>query len=127
MKALIQTLAVARHLSFRHAAKVLGTSQSSVSARIKALEEELGVILFERNTRGVRLTDAGRRFVAQVDNALEILNAAVTTAGNSAQGHEGELRLGVHSLLPGGFLDRLLGRFHLSSFLHPLFSCWSLS
>ena len=58
MVALIQALAVAEYLSFSRAAKSLGVSQSSVSARIKALEEDLGILLFERNTRGVRLTEA---------------------------------------------------------------------
>ncbi|CAD0216691.1 HTH-type transcriptional regulator HdfR [Rhizobium rhizogenes] len=66
MVALIQTLAVAEYLSFHRAALALGTSQSSVSARIKTLEEDLGIVLFDRNTRGVRLTKAGRRFVDQV-------------------------------------------------------------
>ncbi|WP_308219993.1 LysR family transcriptional regulator [Nitratireductor sp. ZSWI3] len=56
MASLIQTLAVAEYLNFRHTAKALGVSQPSISARIKALEEDLGVLLFERNTRGVRLT-----------------------------------------------------------------------
>ncbi|ESX84991.1 LysR family transcriptional regulator [Mesorhizobium sp. LNJC405B00] len=63
LTSLIQTLAVAEYLNFRHAANALGVSQSSVSARIKALEEDLGILLFERNTRGVRLTEAGRLFV----------------------------------------------------------------
>ncbi|MFM2495492.1 LysR family transcriptional regulator, partial [Salmonella enterica subsp. enterica serovar Kentucky] len=54
---LVQFIAVAEHLNFRHAAKALGISQSSVSARVKALEDNLGVLLFERHARGVRLTD----------------------------------------------------------------------
>lgn len=66
LASLIQTLAVAEYLNIRHAANALRTSQSSVSARIKALEEELGILLFERNTRGVRLTEAGRLFVERV-------------------------------------------------------------
>ncbi|WP_430441334.1 helix-turn-helix domain-containing protein [Shinella sp.] len=41
-------LAVAEYLSFNRAARALGTSQSSVSACVKALEEELGVLLFQR-------------------------------------------------------------------------------
>lgn len=45
MAALVQTLAVAEYLSFQRAAQVLGVSQSSVSARIKALENDLGIIL----------------------------------------------------------------------------------
>lgn len=47
-------LAVAEHLNFRHAVSVLGVSLSSVSARVKTLEENLGVLLFERRARGLR-------------------------------------------------------------------------
>ncbi|WP_323033307.1 LysR family transcriptional regulator [Paracoccus sp. (in: a-proteobacteria)] len=111
MVALVQTLAVAQYLSFHRAASALGTSQSSVSARIKALETDLGITLFDRNTRGVRLTEAGRRFVDQVDDALGILDRAVKTAGMQARGEAGVLRIGVHALTPDCFLDRLLGRF----------------
>jgi len=64
MAALVQTLAVAECLSFHRAALALGTSQSSVSARIKVLGEDLGITLFDRNTRGVRLTEAGRLFLS---------------------------------------------------------------
>ncbi|NPD16653.1 LysR family transcriptional regulator [Xinfangfangia sp. D13-10-4-6] len=116
MAALIQTLAVAEYLSFHRAAQALGTSQSSVSARIKTLENDLGVILFDRNTRGVRLTEAGRRFVSQVDDAMGILDRAIRTAGMQARGEEGELRIGVHALTAGCFLNRLLDQFHVS---HP--------
>ncbi|HEY4201566.1 MAG TPA: LysR family transcriptional regulator [Devosiaceae bacterium] len=116
MTALIQTLAVAEYLSFHRAALVLGTSQSSVSTRIRALEGDLGIILFDRNTRGVRLTEAGRRFVDQVHDALGILDQAIKTAGMQARGEEGELRVGVHALTAGCFLDRLLERFHTE---HP--------
>ncbi|WP_342394255.1 helix-turn-helix domain-containing protein [Pseudaminobacter soli (ex Li et al. 2025)] len=52
--------AVAEYLNFRHAAAALGVSQSSVSARIKALESELGILLFERHARGP--TGAGPAF-----------------------------------------------------------------
>ncbi|MDH1268469.1 LysR family transcriptional regulator [Rhizobium pusense] len=116
MVSLIHTLAVAEHLSFHRAALALGTSQSSVSARIKALEADLGVVLFDRNTRGVRLTGAGRRFVNQVRDAMGILDHAVKTATMQARGDAGELRIGVHALMEDCFLDRLLKRFHVE---HP--------
>lgn len=116
MVALVQTLAVAEYLSFHRAALALGTSQSSVSARIKALEASLGITLFDRNTRGVRLTEAGRRFVEQVHDAMGIIDRAVKTAGMRALGEEGELRIGVHALMEDCFLDRLLRRFHAK---HP--------
>lgn len=111
MSALIQCLAVARHLSFRHAASALGVSQSSVSARIKALENELGVVLFERNTRGVRLTDAGRLFVERVSAGVDQLDHAVKTAGMAASGECGRLRIGIHALIPGSFLAKLIAQY----------------
>ncbi|MGV6875996.1 LysR family transcriptional regulator [Pseudochelatococcus sp. B33] len=111
MTALVQTLAVAEYLSFRRAAQALGTSQSSVSTRVKALEEEISILLFKRNTRGVRLTEAGYLFVAQAGSAPDTLDRAVKTASMVARGKHGALRIGVHGLVAGGFLNRLLDRF----------------
>ncbi|HEY0124959.1 MAG TPA: LysR family transcriptional regulator [Rhizobium sp.] len=112
MTAPVQTLAVAEYLSFHRAAQALGTSQSSVSARVKSLEEEIGILLFQRNTCGVRLTEAGRRFVDQVGGALETLDCAIKTAGMVARGEHGALRIGVHGFAVGGLLNQLLDRFH---------------
>ncbi|MGC6594926.1 helix-turn-helix domain-containing protein [Escherichia coli] len=82
---LVQFIAVAEHLNFRHAAKALGISQSSVSARVKALEDNLGVLLFERHARGVRLTASARHSHSIVnkhtkpfsDNNLQELSGSV--------------------------------------------------
>ncbi|WP_263858944.1 helix-turn-helix domain-containing protein [Rhodopseudomonas infernalis] len=65
MVSLIQTLAVAEYLNFRHAANRLGVSQSSVSTRIKALEEDSGILLFERRHRAVRAQAPRRSNPAQ--------------------------------------------------------------
>ncbi|WP_459628982.1 LysR family transcriptional regulator [Alsobacter sp. R-9] len=111
MAALIQTLAVAEHLNFRHAANALGVSLSSVSARVKTLEEDLGILLFERHARGVRLTEAGRRFVEHVAAGVDELDHAVKTAGMAAAGECGRLRIGVHALIPGSFLAELIERY----------------
>lgn len=108
MASLLQALAVAECLNFRHAANALGVSQSSVSARIRALEEELGILLFERNTRGVRLTEAGRLFVERVAAGIDQLDHAVKAASMAASGECGRLRIGVHGLIAGSFLDNLL-------------------
>lgn len=111
LASLIQALAVAEHLNFRHAANALGVSVSSVSTRVKALEEDLGILLFERHARGVRLTEAGRHFVAQVSAGVDQLNHAVKTAGMVARGERGGLRIGIHGLIPGSFLANLLERY----------------
>ncbi|UHD45464.1 LysR family transcriptional regulator [Aureimonas altamirensis] len=108
---LIQTLAVAEYLNFRHAAKAMGISQSSVSARVKALEEDLGILLFERHARGVRLTEAGRHFIERVATSIDQLDHAVRTAGMVARGEHGRLRVGIHALIPGSFLATLIERY----------------
>lgn len=97
MVSLIQTLAVAEYLNFRHAANALGVGQSSVSARVKALEEDLGILLFERHARGVRLTEAGRRFVERIAAGVDQLDHAVKTAGMAAAGTCGRLDAIVNS------------------------------
>jgi DNA-binding transcriptional LysR family regulator len=107
---LIQTVTVAEYLNFRHAANFLGVSQSSVSARIKALEEDLGISLFERHARGVRLTQAGRHFVEGVAVGIEHIDHAVKTAGALARGELGRIRVGVYALTAGSFLDGLIAR-----------------
>ena len=112
MAALIQTCAVAEHLNFRHAAKALGFSLSSVSARVKTLEGDLGVLLFERHARGVRLTEAGRQFVASVSAGIDQLDHAVKTAGALARGEEGCLRIGLHVPPLAGFLADLFAHQH---------------
>lgn len=107
LASLIQVLAVAECLNFRHAANRLGISQSSVSTRIKTLEEDIGVLLFERRHRGVRLTDAGRSFVAEVAAGIEHLDLAVKTAGAISTGMVGRLGVGLHSSIAAGFLADL--------------------
>ncbi|MDK8874650.1 LysR family transcriptional regulator [Paracoccus sp. SSJ] len=108
---LVQFISVAEFLNFRHAAKALGVSQSSVSARVKALEENLGVLLFERHARGVRLTDAGRHFMERVTAGVDQLDHAVKTASMAASGECGRLRIGIHALIPRSFLAELLARY----------------
>jgi DNA-binding transcriptional LysR family regulator len=109
--ALIQTLSVAEYLNFRHAANALGVSQSSVSTRIKALEEDLGVVLFERRHRGVRLTDAGRSFITEVAAGISHLDLAIKTAGAVLNGAVGHLSIGLLSSIASGFLADLRRRY----------------
>ncbi|WP_226558439.1 LysR family transcriptional regulator [Salipiger thiooxidans] len=111
MVSLIQTLAVAEYLNFRRAAVALGVSVSSVSTRVKTLEEDLGILLFERHARGVRLTEAGRRFVKHVSAGVDQLDHAVKTAAMAAAGECGRLRIGIHALIPRSFLAELIGQY----------------
>ena len=110
---------VAEHLSFTRAAKVLGIRQSTVSRRMRALEDQLGVSLFERDITGVRLTEAGRRFLDRARSALAEIDHAVKDAGSAGRGAEGAVRIGIMSSVSAGFVRNLLRSFHKS---HPAIS-----
>ena len=69
--------AAARHLSFSRAADELNVTHAAVSHQIKALEERLGVPLFRRLTRAVRLTDAGQALYPPMRDALDTMAGAV--------------------------------------------------
>jgi DNA-binding transcriptional LysR family regulator len=66
-------LEAANRGSFRRAADALYLSQPSVSARVQTLESEVGVALFHRTARGVRLTDMGRTFLPFAQRSMETL------------------------------------------------------
>jgi DNA-binding transcriptional LysR family regulator len=81
-------VAVARHRNFRAAALELGVSRSAISHAVAALEERLGVRLFNRTTRSVSPTEAGEQFVTSVAPALGDIREPWrrrTTAGRRRQ------------------------------------------
>lgn len=86
-------LAIARKKSFRGAAVELGMSTTAVSTTIGNLERHLGVRLFNRTTRSVSLTDAGRNFVDQVAPALRDIRDAMDGARSQQDTPSGVLRI----------------------------------
>ncbi len=72
--------AAARHQSYTLAAEELGVTQGAVSRQVRELENSLGISLFQRIGRTVRLTDAGRAFAAQIVADLEQLQTSVNRA-----------------------------------------------
>jgi LysR family transcriptional regulator, glycine cleavage system transcriptional activator len=66
----------ARHLSFTKAGEELFLTQSAVSRQIKDLEDQLGVVLFQRRHRALALTEAGHQFYAAAAQALSTMRAA---------------------------------------------------
>ncbi|MFC4126267.1 LysR substrate-binding domain-containing protein [Nocardia rhizosphaerae] len=87
-------LRVAETLHFGRAAEELHLSQPALSQRIRTLERDVGAVLLERNRRGVRLTAAGRAFLAPARASIAHGEQAVEQAQRAARGLHGRLRLG---------------------------------
>ncbi|WP_127143954.1 LysR family transcriptional regulator [Pelagibacterium montanilacus] len=92
---LAQFVVVARHLNFRRAAKELAISPSTLSDRIRELEDQMGGRLFNRTTRSASLTDLGVTLLAQTADALAVLeDAANGIATGATQGQlVGKIRI----------------------------------
>jgi LysR family glycine cleavage system transcriptional activator len=67
---------VARHLNFRLAAEELGVTQGAVAQQIRGLEAELGLKLFERHSRSLAMTEAGRGYITNIRRAFELIAEA---------------------------------------------------
>jgi DNA-binding transcriptional LysR family regulator len=87
-------VAVAEELNFTRAAERLNMAQPPLSTQIRALEEELGARLFDRDKRRVDLTQAGRQMLVRARTILAAADAAVRETRRAAAGDIGELRLG---------------------------------
>lgn len=86
-------LAIAAHGSFRGAAAELELSASALSHAVSSLETKLGVRLFHRTTRSVKLSDAGARFVERLRPALRELDSAMESLNDERERPRGTLRL----------------------------------
>src|SRR5581483_8257134 len=89
-------IVVAQEGNFHRAATRINVTQSALSRRILALEEELGVSLFERSTAGVELTPIGNRFYADAQDVLGHMDRAIERLRAAARGQEGLLRLALN-------------------------------
>jgi DNA-binding transcriptional LysR family regulator len=107
--------AVAEELSFSRAAHRLGYVQSSVSAQVAALEQDLGAPLFDRLGRKIALTDAGRvmlRYSGRLLDLTEEAREAVVDAGVGSGEVTGTLTVSAPETLLTYRLPRLLALFH---------------
>ena len=101
---------LAEELHFARAADRLGISQPPLSQQIRALEEELGVRLFDRTSRRVALTPAGTLFLPAAQRTLDEAQRAIEVAHRAARGDLGDLRVGFNASAP--FVPRVATAIH---------------
>lgn len=109
----LHTFATAAELeSFTRAAQSLAVTQPAVSQQVAGLEKELGISLFQRAGRSVRLTEAGRRFYGYTRRALDLLEDARHDVGGTQATVCGTLHIATCTTPHESLLPDLLARFH---------------
>jgi DNA-binding transcriptional LysR family regulator len=104
-------LTVARAGAITAAARELNTVQSNVTARIRMLEDEIGLPLFERRSRGMALTEAGQRLLPYAERVLALLREARQAAREDGAA-QGPLGIGAMETTAAIRLPPLLAAFH---------------
>lgn len=102
---------VAKLLNFNRAAEILNYSQSAVSAQIKLLEEELGVPLFDRLGKSVRLTEAGHMLVQYSQKMLDIEKETLAKVSGGKEPC-GSISIRIPQSIATYLLPSVLGEFH---------------
>lgn len=105
---LIQALTAAEQRSFRKASELLGVRTSTISRRIRELEQRLGVPIFLRHRHGVRPTDAGAVFLEEARRIIGDLQNLITNTRAGGGGSTGRLRVGFYLSLSAGELRTTL-------------------
>ena len=105
-------LEAANRGSFRRAAEALYLSQPSVSARVQALEDDVGVTLFHRTARGVRLTDMGLTFLPFAQRSMETLRRGREVMESVRQASAGILNIATARVIGTYVLPETLQQFH---------------
>ncbi|MFA5909780.1 MAG: LysR substrate-binding domain-containing protein [Vicinamibacterales bacterium] len=95
MRQLQYLVAVADLGGFRRAAEACGVAQPSLSAQVAQVESALGVQVFERNPRGVRVTERGKPLIARARQVLVAVEDLQATARQQGDPLRGTLRLGI--------------------------------
>jgi DNA-binding transcriptional LysR family regulator len=116
IKVLKTFVAVATYRSFSGAARALHTVQPAVSRQISELENELGVKLFWRNTREVKLTSAGEALLIESNRLIALQQSAIEKVRRVAKGETGLLRIGYISSACSNFLPDLVRQYSVA---HP--------
>lgn len=102
--------------NFTNAARQLKVAVSLVKKRVDHLESQVGVVLFERSTRRMNLTDAGRRHLLEARATVNQVDLLLAQMGSQPPRLEGRLRVKAPTCMLGAYLSEVLNHFQA---LHP--------
>jgi LysR family transcriptional regulator, glycine cleavage system transcriptional activator len=111
LNALLAFEAAARHLSFTRAARELGVTQTAISHQVRSLEDELGLALFSRSPRGLRLTADGEKWSAEVGAVFTRLRDANARLRRPRQSERPVVSVSIVPSFGARWLVPRLGRF----------------
>ena len=115
--------AIVEEGNISHAAQRLDIAQPALSRQMKRLETALGVQLFERGSRRIRLTDAGRVMYARVEHILGMVDGTVREITEIGSGVAGSIRLGTITTSGAMLLPELISEFH-SRYPNVTYQIW---
>ena len=104
--------AIVEEGNISHAAQRLDIAQPALSRQMKRLETSLGVQLFERGSRRIRLTDAGRVLYSRVEHILGMVDGTVREITEIGSGFAGSIQLGTITTSGALLLPELISEFH---------------
>jgi LysR family transcriptional regulator, salicylic acid-responsive activator of bsdBCD len=112
IKQLIYFLTIAEEGNISKAAERLHMAQPPLSQQLKLLEEELGVILFERNTRRMQITDAGQLLQNRAQQIIELMEKTSKELNDLKEGSQGVLSIGTISSAGETLVPIMVQNFH---------------
>ncbi|MBW3114657.1 MULTISPECIES: LysR family transcriptional regulator [Bacillaceae] len=104
-------ISAAEFSHFRKAAERLYISQPTVTVHIKQLEKKLGVKLFEREGKKIKLTEAGRSYLKHAKRLIEIYEEGITALQSISQGYTKTLKMAISPLIADNVLPFVLKQF----------------
>lgn len=104
-------LEVARHLSFSRAAESLNVTQPTLSKMVKNLEEELDVLLFDRTTKHMKLTDAGEIVFEEAQEIMRLMDNLSSKLSDMLKIKKGHIKIGLPPVIGALFFPKLIKDF----------------
>ncbi|GGD64315.1 LysR family transcriptional regulator [Paenibacillus nasutitermitis] len=109
-------LEVARYASFSKASQAIHLSQPTLSKMVKNLEDELGLVLLDRSTRRVVLTEAGRVVQAHAQTVINASQQLLAAVLDLKEMRQGQFTLGLPPVIGASFFPKVIAEFHQ---IHP--------